>query len=84
MSCCQLSSNCDLGEIELLGQEEERQAKEEEESFMGKAEEPTEKWWRKCKEAQLQGGLNTALGWRRARLSGFGANLYVKELESRD
>ena len=27
MSCCQLSSNCDLGEIELLGQEEERQAK---------------------------------------------------------
>lgn len=30
MSCCQLSSSCDLGEIELLGQEEERQAKEEE------------------------------------------------------
>lgn len=51
MSCCQLSSNCDLGEIELLGQEEERQAKEEEESFMGKAEKPMEKWWKKYKEA---------------------------------
>lgn len=43
MSCCQLALSCDLGEIELLGQEEERQAKEEEEHFMGKAEEPTEK-----------------------------------------